>query len=408
MKKENEIPLQFNASVLVENKLYFTAANSLWLHVLHMESGKLESVIKLPCRTTGWAKFSSLVYYSGKIWMIPWDEQDIMIYDIEQKTVVQLVVPISIREGNRGVVFRKAVQQNNILWLLPSYDKVLLKVDMEEVSCEIYGKWAKEFAFDDEIPHLFKCMYGEGKELYLFADGCKSNLIFNTETHEARAWGAGSYHSFGVASRGNIYLAPSKNFECLCLFSASGDDEEEKREIRQIKLPDEVWAETVEAYAYWYGEVVDGKIYFLPQTAKAVLIMDPLLEEIQILSINTKEYQTNRKYKGFAGYEVIPYEGGTIITPNSGNKVLIEREGKIIKEYFLNIPDDNISKDEEIQGFINQLITKKIIMWSKITSDIENITGENKAEGNETEGNETVQPGKIGQLIYRTMLERKL
>ncbi|MBD5540888.1 MAG: hypothetical protein HDR00_06780 [Lachnospiraceae bacterium] len=403
MKKEKEIPLCFNASVLIEDTLYFTAANSSWLYALHMEGEEVESVIQLPCRTTGWAKFASLVHYSGKIWMIPWDESDIMIYDIEQKTVAQLPVPIPIREGNRGVVFRKVVQQDNILWLLPFYDKLLLKVNMEEVSCEIYGKWAKALAFDDGIPTLFKSMYGDGKELYLFADGCKSNLIFNTETHEIRTWGNGSYHTFGVVSKGNIYLLPGKSFDCLRLFAAAEDNEEEKKEIRRIKLPDEIWEDTVEAYAYWYGEVIDGKIYIIPHTAKAVLIMDILSEEIQVLSINPEGYQTNREYKGFAGYEVIPYEGGTIMTPNSGNKIFIEKEGKIVREYFLKVPDEDISKNGEMQRLINQFIEKKTIKWSKISSDIENITGESKAEYNEI-----VQPGQVGRLIYRTLLERKI
>ena len=130
MKKEKETPLYFNASVLIGDILYFTAANSVWLYALHLKDGKITPEIKLPCQTEGFAKFSSLIHYSGKIWMVPWDEPDFLIYDMERKTIMRLPLPkpLSVKEGNRGIIFRKAVQQDNILWLLPSFDKFIVKV----------------------------------------------------------------------------------------------------------------------------------------------------------------------------------------------------------------------------------------------------------------------------------------
>lgn len=147
--------------------------------------------------------------------MIPWVEYDIMVYDIERKTVVRLPIPFSINERDK---FRKVIQQEHILWLLPVSGKFIVKIDMEKISCEIYGKWAANLDFDENIPTSFKCMYKANNDLYLFADSCKNNLIFNTETHQIRTWGEESYHTFGVVHGENVYLSPANNFDCLRFF----------------------------------------------------------------------------------------------------------------------------------------------------------------------------------------------
>lgn len=395
MKKEKEIPLYFNASVLIEDTLYFTAVNSVWLYALHLKDGKITPEIKLPCQTEGFAKFSSLIHYSGKIWMVPWDERDFMIYDMEQKAVVKLPLPkpLSVKEGNRGIVFRKAVKQENILWLLPSFDKSIVKIDMEKISCEILGKWAEKVAFDEEIPLHFKCMYGEGKDLYLFADGCKNNLTFDTETCEVRTWGSESCHAFGAVNNGTVYLSPAKSFDCIKKVFVLPTDQ--GKEMCQIKLPDEIW-EKEDPYAYWYSEVINGKIYFLPHTANAIIIMDMLSEKIDILPLKVEGYQTLREYKGYAGYEVIPYQGGTVIT-SMGNAVLLEKDGKIVKEYLLKMPDVKQPKDVEVQRFIDQFVEREIIGWSKVTSDIDC----------RTEEDVLMRSGKIGVSIYEMLTGKK-
>lgn len=395
MKKEKETPLYFNASVLIGDILYFTAANSVWLYALHMEDGRIEPIIKLPCHTKeGYAKFSSLIYYSGKIWMVPWDEPDFLIYDMERNAVMRLPLPkpLSVKEGNRGIVFRKAVKQDNILWLLPSFDKFIVKIDMEGLSCELFRKWAKDLAFDEDTALNFKCIYGEGKSLYLFADGCKSNLVFDTENCEVRTWGRESCHAFGAVKDKTIYLSPVKPSDYLESFSVLQGEKETVLKTDHTGLHSKVWEKTDE-YAYWYSEAIDGKIYFLPHTAKALLILNVLSGEIQTVPVNEKGYETLREYKGFAGYEAVSYEGGVVITPHSGNKVLMEKDGKIVKEYLLKMPDIEQSKDMEVQCLIDQFVEREIIDWSKITIDVEY----------QTEKNSMGRPGMIGALIYNTL-----
>ena len=172
-KREDVTPLYINASVLVGDKLYFTACNSKWLYEFHIEDGTVLPVVELPCRTVDILKFSDLVSYEGKIWMIPWLESDIMIYDMEQNTVEWLQLSFPFDRHSAYAAFRKSVQQDNILWLISYFDKLVLRIDMEKISCKIYKKWAQDVTFDAEVASVdFKCMYGEGDTIYVFADGC--------------------------------------------------------------------------------------------------------------------------------------------------------------------------------------------------------------------------------------------
>lgn len=401
---ENDTFLFFNAGVLVDDAMYFTACNSEWLYMLCMENGQIFPVTRLPYQMPGAYKFSALIHYAGKIWMIPRDERDIMIYDIEKKWIALLSLPFPIQESDGAIEFRKVVQQENEIWLIPSFEKIILKIDMEEISCEIYERWSQAVDFKEELSMNFKCMYGEKENLYLFADGCERNLIFNTQTHEIRPWGKENYHTFGVAYNDKIYLSPVKNFDCIKCFAEPEEGKEEVNEICQIKLPDEIFGE-LDIYAYWYGEIINEKVYFLPHSANALIILDILSDKVQIVPLDVENYGTLRENKRFAAHDAMPYGEAALITPYAGNMILLEREGKIVQKYLLQRTDIKMEapKDEEAQQFINSFLGKGIISWSKVTTD-----RTNEVDTNEIEKSETNKSGKIGQLIYETLMGRKI
>ncbi len=391
-KREDVTPLYINASVLVGDKLYFTACNSKWLYEFHIEDGTVLPVIELPCRTVDILKFSDLVSYEGKIWMIPWLESDIMIYDMEQNTVEWLQLSFPFDRHSAYAAFRKPVQQDNILWLISYFDKLVLRIDMEEVSCKIYKKWAQDVTFDAEVSSVdFKCMYGEGDTIYVFADGCRSNLIIHTETCGIETQRSEGHHPYGVVADGRVYLSPIKNFDHLLYFAMTQKDKEET-EIHKITLPDSIWADKSEC-AYWHGKVIDGEIYFLPHSAKAILIVDIASDKVKAVPLDIKEYQTAMDYKEFAAYDAIPYKEGVIITAFAGNKILLERDGRIVKEYTITKPEVQESGKEQV--IIDYILEKGMIRWSQMECDLEDKDAE-------------IEAGRIGQSIYRTLTERKI
>ncbi len=392
MKREDTAPLYFNASVLVGDKLYFSACNSRWLYTFHIEDGTITPIIELPCHTVNIHKFSAMVYHEGKIWMIPWCESNIMIYDVEQNRVEWLRLSLPFDRKSSFAAFRKPVQQDHVLWLISYFDKLVLRIDMAEVSCKIYRKWSQEVIFDAEVsPVDFKCMYGEGDTIYAFADGCRSNLIIHTETCKIETQKSEGHYPYGVVAGNRVYLSPVKNFDCLQYF-AMPQAGEEKAEIHNIDLPDSIWSDKDEN-AYWHGEVIDGKIYFLPVSANAVLIADILSDEVKAVPLDIKDYQTILEYKGFSAYEAVAYKEGALITSYAGNKILLEKEGRIVKEYTLIKPDvEEIIKEEDV---INDILEKGMIRWSRMESDLKD-----KEKG--------IKAGQIGQSIYRTLTERKV
>jgi len=392
IKGEDTTPLHLNASVLVGDKLYFTACNSRWLYTFQIENGTILPVIELPCQTTGILKFSGLVYYEGKIWMIPWCESDIMIYDMEKNKVEWLHVPFPTNKQSAFAAFRKPVQQDNIIWILSYFDKQVLRIDMAEMSCRIYRKWAREVAFDGEVsPVDFKCMYGEGNIIYAFADGCRSNLIIHTDTCKIETQKSEGHHPFGVVAGGRVYWSPIKNSECLQYFEIPRTGKEET-DIHKIKLPDSIRSDK-DKCACGYGQVIDGKIYFLPNSGKAILILDISSDKVQEIPLDIKDYQTYMDDKGFAAYEAITCKEGILITSFAGNKILLEKEGRIVKEYTLTKPETEETGKE--QNIINYILEKGMLKWSRIESDLDDKATEMKA-------------GQIGQSIYRTLTERNV
>lgn len=169
--------------------------------------------------------------------------------------------------------------------------------------------------------------------------------------------------------------------------------------MNQIKLPKHIW-EDIDIYAYWYGEAIGEKIYFLPHSANSLLILDSLSNELQVIPLSSEDYQTLRTNKGFAGYEVMSYAEGVVITPYGGNKILMETGGQIAKEYLLKRPAEEIemSKHKDAQRVVDAVSEKGMISWLKVISDIEGQTEKNRAD----------QQGKIGQTIYQTLMERKV
>lgn len=187
-------------------------------------------------------------------------------------------------------------------------------------------------------------------------------------------------------------MSPVKNFDYLQYFAIPRTGEEEAV-IHKITLPDSIWKDKSDEseIAYWHGKVIDGKIYFLPNSAKAVLIVDVLSDEVEVVPLDIKDYREILGKKEFSAFEAIAYEDGVVITPCGGNKILLEKGGKIVKEYILT--KQEIQESEKEQVVINYILEKGMLRWSQMEYDLED---------KDTE----IEVGQIGQTIYRTLTER--
>lgn len=339
------LDLYMDAAVAVEGELYFTTGNTRYLYKLSNKKITVETA--LPISESVVKKFASLVYYKSKIWMLPWGEADIWQYNIDTKKIKCFEMPQGIKPIKREAAFRRVVQVGKYIWTIPNYADCLFRIDMEKETYDRYCDWPKDVVIKKEQPNFKSISYENGK-LYLFRDCCNKNLIVDIEDGSMQIWEIPCEKEFGIVKSEKAYIAPVHEKDKIRIYNIKGNRAELKKEIT---LPEEIW-EGNEGYSFWHIDVIDDRVFMMPNKAKCILCINMETDTEKYIFIKDKDYMTKRMFKGFSGYETIKYKEKALLIPYIGNTLYsVNSDGEIEEKYPLKI--GNINSEVETKAFIN-------------------------------------------------------
>lgn len=334
-----EYTLYMNASVLVDDYLYFTTCNTNFLFRRCLSSEDAEVVAELPCTTFNAMKFSSLVYFEDSIWMIPWMEKNIVVYDMWNNSIKVFPIPYECEEEPNTFKFRKAVQDGKYLWLLPKKTPLLLRIDMEKRSAHLFEEWPEEVCFSKEEKMNFISMYAAEEYLYLFRYGCSHNICVNLKDGSMKIWEVDVSKEFGIVTDDRLLVSPVHSGSAIRCYGLKVPDKE-----ILYDLPQWVWLQE-KIYAFWHSERVGKFVYILPHEANAVIQMDLIDGSINCTNVKIGDYKTLRPNSEFAAYEAFGLGDYVLITPYMGNKaIMIDDKRVISKEVTFFISVSQITK----------------------------------------------------------------
>lgn len=345
------LQLYVNVSVQLDRNLYFTTCNTDYLYKRDVITGAIEPLVELPCTIHNNMKFAALVAYRNRIWMIPWSEQYIYIYDIEINRIYLLAVPFEFDRQIYHTFFRKPVQDGKYLWLLPCKEKAIFRIDMDKQSIKSYRNWPAKISFDDKKTMYFKNMSSEGKYLYLFRDGCSHNIRVDMTTGTMTIWDIPFTERFGTVAGENCILSPVHSGDKVEVYSLQCG-----KKIKEFELPEWIWIQE-KLYSYWYVCSYDHFIYFMPNEAKALIILDLEKQHIITLKINSDYYKTLR-FSGkseFTGHELMEVKDEIWIMPLMGNEIhILDKHNRIKDIITLYVPISSVNGNSIHRGIVRE------------------------------------------------------
>lgn len=344
--------LFLDAAVRVGQDLYFTATNSHCLYKRSAETGVVSAVAVMATGSVRTKKFAGLFLYQNRIWMIPWSEDYFWVYDIETAKMKHLEIPGDVRKSDKGAVFRRAVAVGKYIWAMPNWAECVMRIDMEQECFDLYTDWPEGVTVHSGEPNFKSISYDEAKgKLYLFREGCNENIIMDVNDGSMKILDLPVCGEFGCAENDRIVISPVKTGNSVRIFQKDG----EERAVleREIKLPDEVWAQE-ELYAYWYADYVDDKWFLLPNEANALLVLDDNLN-LDIVKTPADTYRETGNKQVFAGYEALKMGDRVWILPYEGNRILVlDRQNRIVDnmELKVSLPDEK----NELEGLFAEVL----------------------------------------------------
>lgn len=362
--------LYMNAAVRANEYIYFTDICSPFLYQMNIASRQIDILGNLSVECSG-MKYASMTLYGSKIWMVPWEAPNILIYDLKNQELTEVYFPDSnvinglLINNDWQNEYRKTVCCRERLWLLPRKGKALLCVDMENCSFCILGEFPEGICFDEQKSMMFKCMDLYNDWVYLFADGCSHNLKINANTGAIEIWNEHFRGDFGIKLDENkALLSPTVSGTPLRIYK---DDLEI---FEEMELPDCLWQEE-KLYAFWYACRVRDDIYILPHEANGILKISDK-NRISLVEYLDVEFYSMRPNKGFSGYDVMDLENAIWAIPYMGNQILqISPDGKISDVIEIEIP---------LEMFHRDLLQNKEILYETYWNTLEDFIKTNSQQ----------------------------
>lgn len=354
-----KMPLFMNASVLIQDWIYFTVCNLNTLLRRNIKTGEIQNVIDLPCKTNNRMKFVSLVYCEGNIWMIPWAEEKIYIYDLDRTEITVLPIPYEPEEKGIAQKFRRAVQRGRYLWLIPPKTPVLIRIDMPERTFKLYDEWPLEISFLREQKMNFISMWSWNEKLFLLPYGASHGVCVDMQSGHMTIWGINIWKEYGLIKDGQLWIVPTYSGDAIQCYNMDGL-------VKQYEqhLPDGI-AENENGYAFWNPEIMHDDLLFLPHEANAIVYQQR--KQFFTIKIKKEDYLTLRERKNFAGYEAFASKTGILITSFMGNKIVeLDKQGGLLGEHILEIAlsdvltHKNTISDEDYKGDLERYIKNMV------------------------------------------------
>lgn len=354
--KSLSLPLYLNASVYNAGNLYFVACNSSYLYKLNLHTGSINIVSKLKIDNNCLCKFAALIAYKEMIWMVPWLENYIYVYDTVKGMTKRYAIPYL----HERVKYRKPVQAGKYLWLLPIKFKGVVRIDMDLMDFDIFDEWPEGVSFPDDRKINFRMMCAYEGKLFLFRADCSHNIIVDMATGKMTIWNINIKNAFGTIVDGRLYLAPVEKGSEIKIYKLGGTGYIPQEKPVCVDISQEL-SENMQVYSYWYTERSGDQIFFMPHEAKSVLLADAKSGKISSVTVDIDEGNTMRPNPEYAMYEVHKIGEEHLIIPYMGNKlVAVSDEGILQREIMLETEVENIEIDPCEGKTIEEIFVERI------------------------------------------------
>ncbi len=373
MEKE----LFLDAAVCMDGDLYFTAMNSHCLYKRSKETGTISAVAAMATSSTRTKKFASMFVHKEKIWMIPWNETHIWVYDIVTDKMKYFDLPNDVTKSDKGAFFRRTIAVGSDIWAVPNWAECIMRIDMEKECFELYSDWPEGVIVSFNTPNFKSVSYNADEELlYLLRDGCNENLVLDVNTGTMRILKLPACGEFGCIKGDRIVIAPVKTGNRIRVFRRENDQTMTLE--CEFELPDHIWEEE-ELYAYWYVDYIEDKWIILPNRANALLVVDNRGLKLDVIKLPIDAYRESGIKEPFAGYEAIQMENEIWILPYEGNQILIlDEENRIVDCIRLKVSSE--CEKNELDGLFAEVFGDVKAEWNNNKCEYEKINTTNSSD----------------------------
>lgn len=220
-KKDRDF-IYFHVFFKEGNSIFFVPANPGYAHDLYqleMESGVVKKVLTFPGTAEYvWACYRGIKKIQNKIILVPYNTEDLYIYDLMKKQAVKIVLPTLT---DKIMHFGGLEEYNGNLFLLPVSYPAIIKVNMQNLQLDEYKECIGQVLSEDKderkiISSIHNCVgkdvqNGEKNEIlflwgyyrkdqYLYLVSAKESkiIIFNMEDCSYKIKNIGNYE-FGYS-----------------------------------------------------------------------------------------------------------------------------------------------------------------------------------------------------------------
>lgn len=245
--RQNRDFLEFLTFFKEKNSLFFVPENTGLSHDLYqmdLETGTVERVMTFPGLPNDMHdSYIGIKKVQNSIILIPYNTEDIYIYDIEKKQGKKLVLN---KVQKSDMLFSEAIEYKDKLFLIPQCYPAVVSLNVNSLEVQEYEDCVKPFLKDGEYIPLFIWAYFK-KEQYLYLASCNNSkiLIFNMEDGSFEIKKIGNYlygYTNMIFDGESFWLAAYKKNRIVRWKEETGETEEYTYPITENQKTNEAWS----------------------------------------------------------------------------------------------------------------------------------------------------------------------
>lgn len=237
--------LSFIGSFYEKNNLYFVSDNSSYkdLYKLNLDNGKTEKVMTFPgVYGDRWGYYFAIKKVQDKIILVPFNSEDIYIYDIVKKRAIKIVLSGS---KEKEMLLDGIVEYNGKIFLKPRCYPAIVSVNLQNMEVYEYKECIKPFLSEGKALPIFTRAYLKRNQyLYMANCDCSKILIFNMESGDFEIKSIGNYpYGYGhmIYDCKYFWLSAYKSNSIVRWDEASGETKEYIYPTEENYVTDEIW-----------------------------------------------------------------------------------------------------------------------------------------------------------------------
>lgn len=246
-ERKNRDFLDFLAFFKEKDSIFFVPENAGLSHDLYqidLETETVDRVTTFPGIPNNIRdSYMGIKKIQNNIILIPYNTEDIYIYDIEKKQGRKIVLN---KVKNSDMLFSEAVEYKDKLFLIPQCYPALVSLNIDNLEIHEYEDCIKPFLQSGENIPLFIWAYlKKGQYLYLASCNNSKIIIFNMEdaSFEIKKIGNYLYGYVNMIFDGKYFwLAAYKENRIVRWREETGETEEYIYPIAETQKPDEAWS----------------------------------------------------------------------------------------------------------------------------------------------------------------------